>query len=108
MDDFSMSEMQEMQRALQARYQGQWEPICPETGQNKMLWMIGEVGEVIDIVKKHGGSRASADGELRNALIEELADVLMYYNDVLLCYGISVEELKQVYREKFERNMSRW
>ena len=44
MDDFSMSEMQEMQRVLQARYQDQWEPICPETGQNKMLWMIGEIG----------------------------------------------------------------
>lgn len=108
MDDFSMSEMQEMQRALQARYQDQWDPICPETGQNKMLWMIGEVGEVIDIVKKHGGARASANAELRAALIEELADVLMYYNDVLLCYGISVEELKRAYREKFEKNMSRW
>ena len=81
---------------------------CPETGQNKMLWMIGEVGEVIDIVKKHGGSKASADAELRKALIEELADVLMYYNDVLLCYGISVDELKRVYQEKFEKNMSRW
>ena len=98
MDDFSMSEMQEMQRVLQDRYQDQWEPICPETGQNKMLWMIGEVGEVIDIVKKHGGSKASADAELRKALIEELADVLMYYNDVLLCYGISVDELKRVYQ----------
>lgn len=108
MDDFSMSEMQEMQRALQARYQDQWEPICPETGQNKMLWMIGEVGEVIDIVKKHGGSRASADAQLRKALIEELADVLMYYNDVMMCYGISVDELKRVYQEKFEKNMSRW
>ncbi len=108
MDDFSMREMQEMQRVLQDRYQDQWEPICPETGQNKMLWMIGEVGEVIDIVKKHGGSKASADAELRKALIEELADVLMYYNDVLLCYGISVDELKRVYQEKFEKNMSRW
>ena len=108
MDDFSMSEMQEMQRVLQDRYQDQWEPICPETGQNKMLWMIGEVGEVIDIVKKHGGSKASADAELRKALIEELADVLMYYNDVLLCYGISVDELKRVYQEKKKKNMSRW
>lgn len=108
MAEFGMSEMQEMQRALQARYQDQWEPISPETGQNKMLWMIGEVGEVIDIVKKHGGSRASADAKLRKALIEELADVLMYYNDIMLCYGISVDELKQAYREKFERNMSRW
>ena len=70
--------------------------------------MIGEVGEVIDIVKKHGGDRAATDEKLRNDLIEELADVLMYYNDVLLCYGITADELKQAYTEKFERNMTRW
>ena len=44
--------------------------------------MIGEIGEVIDIIKKHGGEKASQDAELREHLIEELADVLMYYNDV--------------------------
>ena len=68
--------------------------------------MIG--GEVIDIVKKHGGEKACTDLELRKQLIEELADVLMYYNDVLLCYGITADELKQSYAEKFERNMKRW
>lgn len=106
--DFSINEMLEMQRKLQERYQDKWEPISPETGKNKMLWMIGEIGEVIDIVKKNGGTKASADKELRKDLVEELADVLMYYNDVLLCYGISAEELKQSYSEKFERNMKRW
>lgn len=46
--------------------------------------------------------------EIRQHLVEELADVLMYYNDVLLCYGIAEEELKKVYVEKFEKNMKRW
>lgn len=32
----------------------------------------------------------------------------MYYNDILLCYGISEEELKEVYITKFEKNMKRW
>ncbi len=41
-------------------------------------------------------------------LIEEMADVLMYYNDVMLCYGITAEELKQTYVEKFEKNLERW
>lgn len=108
MSDFSINEMQEMQKTLQDQYKDRWEPISPETGKNKLLWMIGEVGEVIDIVKKHGGVKASADVGLRNELIEELADVLMYYNDVLLCYGISVEELKESYQKKFEKNMTRW
>ena len=93
---------------MQAKYKDKWEPICPEIGQNKLLWMIGEIGEVIDIVKKHGGEKASSDRDLRRELVEELADVLMYYNDVLLCYGISAEELKNSYTEKFEKDMKRW
>lgn len=108
MADFTIKEMQEMQKALQDKYKHKWEPICPEIGQNKLLWMIGEIGEVIDIVKKNGGQNAATDEALRKDLIEEMADVLMYYNDVMLCYGITVEELKQTYTEKFQRNMKRW
>ena len=108
MADFTMQEMQEMQRALQEKYKHKWEPICPEIGQNKLLWMIGEVGEVIDIVKKNGGRTACTDEGLRRDLVEEMADVLMYYNDVMLCYGITPEELKVAYTEKFEKNMKRW
>ena len=66
------------------------------------------IGEVIDIVKKNGGNKASTDELLRKDLIEEMADVLMYYNDVMLCYGITTDELKQAYIKKFERNMKRW
>ena len=99
MDDFGINEMLEMQKALQDKYKDIWE---------KMLWMIGEIGEVIDIIKKYGGETACEDEKLRACLIEELADVLMYYNDVLLCYGISTEELKQSYVSKFEKNMKRW
>ena len=108
MTDFSINEMLEMQKALQDKYKDKWEPICPEAGKNKLLWMIGEVGEVIDIVKKHGGQKACQEENLRKDLVEELADVLMYYNDVMLCYGITAEELKQAYTQKFERNLKRW
>ncbi|MBD5115720.1 MAG: nucleotide pyrophosphohydrolase [Ruminococcaceae bacterium] len=108
MGDFSINEMQKMQKELQERYKGIWEPISPETEKNKLLWMIGEVGEVIDIIKKRGGEKADKGTESRKELVEELADVLMYYNDVLLCYDITAEELKEVYSEKFKRNMTRW
>ncbi|MCI8439092.1 MAG: nucleotide pyrophosphohydrolase [Oscillospiraceae bacterium] len=108
MADFSVNEMQQMQKELQEKYKGKWEPIGAEIGKNKLLWMIGEIGEVIDIVKKNGGKKASTDERLRKDLIEEMADVLMYYNDVMLCYGITTDELRQAYIDKFERNMTRW
>ena len=108
MQDFSIKEMQEMQKSLQEKYKDKWEPISAETGKNKMLWMIGEIGEVIDIVKKYGGTKASTDAKLRRDLVEEMADVLMYYNDIMLCFEITTEELKQAYTEKFEKNMNRW
>lgn len=108
MEDFSINEMQEMQKALQDKYKHKWRPLCVEQGQNQLLWMIGEIGEVIDIIKKNGGEKACGDSGIRSCLVEEMADVLMYYNDVLLCYGISAEELKKAYSEKFEKNMNRW
>ena len=108
MAEFTIDEILEMQRSLQDKYKDKWEPICPETGKNKMLWMIGEIGEVADIVKKHGHEKAISDPELRSNLVEEMADVLMYYGDIMLCYGITPEELKASYEAKFKRNMSRW
>ena len=108
MAEFSIREMQEMQKVLQEKYKDKWEPICADVGQNKLLWMIGEIGEVVDIVKKNGGRKASEDQSIRNHLVEEMADVLMYYNDVMLCYGITEDELKEAYVSKFERNMKRW
>ena len=108
MEDFGLNEMLAMQGELQDKYKDKWEPISPETGKNKLLWMIGEIGEVIDIIKKNGSENTVSDDTLREQLIEELADVLMYYNDVLLCYGITADELKQSYTNKFRRNMTRW
>lgn len=108
MEDFTVNEMLELQQKLQERYKGRWKPIGPETGESKLLWMVGEIGEVIDIIKKNGSQKSVEDNALREHLVEELADVLMYYNDVLLCYGITAGELKKAYTEKIERNMNRW
>lgn len=108
MSDFTIKDMLTMQRTLQEKYKDKWETICPEAGKHKLLWLLGEVGEVIDIIKKNGDQKAVADLDLRQHLIEEMADVLMYYNDVLLCYGISEQELKEAYIAKFEKNMTRW
>lgn len=101
-------EMQRLQRELQARYAGWWEPVDPEHGKNKMLWLMAELGEAIQIVKRHPVGEIMREGSTRHDYIEELADVLMYFNDILLCFDITPEEFAAVYRAKHERNMTRW
>ncbi len=108
MEDFTINEMLDLQRKLQEAYKDCWSPLCPENGRNQLLWMVGEIGEVIDIVKQNDSSKLAEATELRAHLVEEMADVLMYYNDVLLCYGITSDELKRAYTKKAERNMTRW
>ena len=108
MEGFTIDQMQEMQRQLQEKYRDKWEGVAPTIGQNKLLWMIGEIGEVIDVIKQKGSGPIMADPAVRAHFVEEMADVLMYYNDILLCFDISQEELKQAYTEKFQRNMTRW
>ena len=103
MSGFDMRDMQDMQRTLQDRYKHKWEPIGPDTGKNKLLWMIGEVGEVIDIVKKHGGEKACSDEALRQHLIEEMADVLEVLFAICEARGHSVSELIEVRNVKREK-----
>lgn len=107
-EDFGFREMQRMQMQLQEKYKDKWEAITPETGKNKLLWLMIELGETADIIKKNGVEEIMGDKDVRNHFIEEMADVLMYYNDVMLCYDISVNELKEAYEKKHEKNMKRW
>ena len=47
------------------------------------------------------------DKTIRAAFIEELSDTLMYFIDLMTCYGISAEEMSEIYIKKHERNMLR-
>lgn len=108
MEDFGFNEMQSLQKQLQERYKDKWEPMSPETGKNMLLWLMIELGEAADIIKKDGNQKIIEDNNVRTHFIEEMADIMMYFNDVMLCYGISVDELKEVYRKKMQKNMDRW
>ena len=108
MQQFKMSEMQEMQKIMHDKYKNKWDSTCAQTGVKHLLWMIGEIGEVIDIIKKNPSDKLCEENDIRKHLVEEMVDVLMYYNDVMLCYGITADELKQSYVDKFEKNMKRW
>lgn len=104
----TVDEQLEMQRTLQEQYHKIWSPMVPEQGAHQLLWGIIEAGEAADVIKKMGDQAIMNDPETRRHFIEEIADVVMYLNDVFLCYGITAEEYAEIYRAKFERNMTRW
>lgn len=103
-----VNEMKLLQQRLQERYAGWWEPVDPEHGRNKLLWMLAEMGEAIQLLKRNESEELMNNAKLRHDFIEEMADVMMYLNDVLLCFDIKPEEFEEVYRAKHERNMTRW
>lgn len=108
MNNFDFNEMQEMQKELQEKYKDKWGGLSPEKGIPMLLWLYGELGEVGDIIKKNGSEAILGDKEVRDHFIEELCNVMMYFNDIMLCYSVSPEELKEIYLKKHEINMSRW
>ena len=108
MENFSFQEMQAIQKELQEKYKHKWSPLSPEIGKDQLLWLLIELGEVADVIKKSGNQKILEDKEVRTHFIEELCDVMMYFNDVMLCYDISIEEFKEVYLQKHKRNMERW
>ena len=108
MEHFGFYTMQKIQKELQEKYKSKWGPLTPQGGRDSLLWMMIEAGEVADIIKKQGDDRIMNDPDVREHFIEEMCDTLMYFNDVMLCYGITPEELKKVYLDKHKKNMNRW
>lgn len=108
MEDLGFSGMQEMQIRLQEKYFEKWGGLSPKKARDMLLWMIAEAGEAADVIKQNGDEEIMKNGEVRDHFIEEMCDVMMYFNDVMLCYEIKPEEFRKIYLEKHERNMSRW
>ena len=107
MGDLKISELIAMQNALQNRMKDKWLPIIPENGHFSLLWMFEEMGELVAIVKKRGSNEIMEDKKVRAAFVEELSDTLMYFVDLMTCYGVSAEELSGVFKAKHEKNMRR-
>ena len=97
----------EMQEKLWQVHQKSWDPISEQYARNSLLWMMEEVGEAIAIIKKKGDSAIMDEPSVRNAFVEEMSDVLMYYFDVLLRYGFSPDDLSKSYINKHNKNMDR-
>ncbi len=108
MKDITLSRMHEIQRELQEKYKEKWGGLSPKVARDQLLWMMIEAGEAADIIKKEGDTAIMENKEARGHFIEELCDVMMYLNDVMLCYSVTPEELATAYEEKHRRNMTRW
>ena len=78
-----------------------------EKGANQLLWGVGEIGEVIDIIKKRGADEIMRDPVTRAHFVEEMSDVFMYLCDVMLCYGITAGEYSETHAQKHAHNMKR-
>ena len=106
MADCKVSEFIEMQR-LQAKAHGWDDNRRPELGHRSLLWTVGEMGEMIDIIKKKGHDAIMENEAVRAHFVEETVDVFMYLFDVMECFGITPEEFSDAYVAKFDRNMKR-
>ena len=108
MKDLGFEEMQQIQKELQEKYRAQWQGLSPQVARDKLLWMMIEAGEMADIIKKEGDEEIMSHPQTSAHFIEEICDVLMYLNDVMLCYQITPEELCEIYLKKHQKNMGRW
>ena len=105
--DLSISQMMRMQQELFEPHKDKWHPMEPEYGKDFILYMVEEIGEAIAIIKKKGSTAIMEDEGVRQAFLSEMADVLMYYHDVLLRYHVTPEEISQAFARKHCFDMER-
>lgn len=107
MSEINFTDMQKMQQELWEAHKDKWSALTPKQARNQLLYLVEELGECIAIIKKKGEDAIMTDEAVRANLCTELSDVLMYFNDALICYGISPEEISNAYVQKYEYNMKR-
>lgn len=105
--DVKISDLMEMQRELWELHRDTWAPMKPEFGRDFILYMIEEIGECVAILKKKGDAAVAGNPEVRARFVEEMSDVLMYFTDTLLRFGVTPEEFADAYLQKHRKNMGR-
>jgi len=61
----------------------------------------------VAIVKKKGDEAIMTDPAVRADFVEEMGDVMMYFIDVLMRYGVTADEFAAAFRAKNLRNLTR-
>jgi NTP pyrophosphatase (non-canonical NTP hydrolase) len=70
--------------------------------QNAVLGLVGEAGEVADIVKKMLYHQPREDGDFTEKLKHELGDVAFYFAKLLEVVGLTLEEVLAANKQKLE------
>ena len=99
--------MLEFSFQLWEKHKNEWSPMEPQYGRNMLLWLISELGEVIDIIKKDGEEAIMKNKLVRQKTIEEITDCFMYLAETLNRYQISAKEFSQIYHQKMKYNLTR-
>lgn len=105
--DLTIEQMMKMQKDLFDLHKNEWSPMESTYGKDSILYMVEEIGEAIAVLKKKGDRAIIDNPAVRDAFLEEMADVLMYYTDALLRFQVTSEEISEAYIKKHEQNMGR-
>jgi NTP pyrophosphatase (non-canonical NTP hydrolase) len=103
----SIKEMIDLSNKLFDLNKDEWAPKTPESNIYWFSWLIGEIGEVIDILKKKGVNKIMEDKNVRHEMLEEITDCYMYLADILNRYQYTPEEFSKVYKDKMKYNFKR-
>lgn len=100
-----ITQMMQLSKKLYAKHKDSWMPMTPESGIYWIAWLVGEVGEVIDIVKKKGAKEITKNPEVRKEMLLEIVDCYMYLADILNRYGYTPKDFSKAYLDKMEHNL---
>ena len=106
MKTITISEMMELSEKLYKKNEDYWDN-SPESNIHWVCWLVGEIGEVIDIIKKKGTDKIMNDKSTRLEMLKEIADCYMYLADILNRYEFTDKEFSKVYRDKMNYNLKR-
>lgn len=73
--------------------------------RNEAIKLLEETGEFIDLV--YEGYHSDITEKLNNDLCEEAADVLVVFNQLVNYFGLSDNQIMEIYQKKIDRTIDR-
>lgn len=106
-ENITIEDMLSLSMRLYQKHKTEWRAMTPENNIYWIAWLVGEIGEVIDIMKKEGTTRIMHDPKVRQTMLEEITDCYMYLADILNRYKFTGQDFSQTYFAKMSYNFKR-